>query len=171
MAAFLLADAAGQPPALGRQVAVTGCGRRPRRTRSAPRPASGCPWWACEGRRLPPVRLLPGQRPAQEARWPAVGNTLMSAPISAMIVSSQPHRLPTAKRPRHGSIRRPGPLRGSGAAAPYGALRAIDASARPRRCRLGAIRGGHLKPSVGCADLLTAGSFCLSMTLDRIGVG
>jgi hypothetical protein len=44
-------------------------------------------------RRLPPVRLLPGQRPAQEARWPAVGNTVMSVPISAMIVSAA--RLPT----------------------------------------------------------------------------
>jgi hypothetical protein len=47
----------------------------------------------------------------------------------------------------------------------------MDASARPRRCRLGANRGGHLKPSVGYADHLTADSFRLSMTLDRIGVG
>jgi hypothetical protein len=28
-----------------------------------------------------------------------------------------------------------------------------------------------LKPSIGYADLLTAGSFRLSMTLDRMGVG
>jgi hypothetical protein len=28
-----------------------------------------------------------------------------------------------------------------------------------------------LKPWIGGADPLTAGSFCLSMTLDRIGVG
>jgi hypothetical protein len=28
-----------------------------------------------------------------------------------------------------------------------------------------------LKPSIGGADLLTADSFCLSMTLDRMGVG
>ena len=37
--------------------------------------------------------LLPGQRPAQEARWPAVGNTAMSTPISAMMASAA--RLPT----------------------------------------------------------------------------
>src|SRR6266536_6593942 len=37
--------------------------------------------------------LLPGQRPAQEARWPAVGNTAMSAPISAIMHSAA--RLPT----------------------------------------------------------------------------
>ena len=36
--------------------------------------------------------LLPGQRPAQEARCPAVGNRVMSTPISAMIVSAA--RLP-----------------------------------------------------------------------------
>jgi hypothetical protein len=35
-------------------------------------------------RRLPADRSLPGQRPAQEARWPAVGKTLMSMPISAI---------------------------------------------------------------------------------------
>jgi hypothetical protein len=29
----------------------------------------------------------------------------------------------------------------------------------------------QLKPSIGGADHLTAGSFCLSMTLDRMGVG
>jgi hypothetical protein len=28
-----------------------------------------------------------------------------------------------------------------------------------------------LKPWIGCVDLLTAGSFRLSMTLDRMGVG
>jgi hypothetical protein len=28
-----------------------------------------------------------------------------------------------------------------------------------------------LKPSIGCADHLTADSFRLSMTLDRMGVG
>jgi hypothetical protein len=44
-------------------------------------------------RRLPPVRLLPGQRPAQAARWPAVGKTDMSTPISAMMASAA--RLPT----------------------------------------------------------------------------
>jgi hypothetical protein len=34
---------------------------------------------------LPPVLLLPGQAPAQEARWAAVGKRLMSVPISATI--------------------------------------------------------------------------------------
>jgi hypothetical protein len=37
--------------------------------------------------------LLPGQRPAHDARCPAVGNTAMSTPISAMIVSAA--RFPT----------------------------------------------------------------------------
>src|SRR5215203_6973728 len=37
--------------------------------------------------------LLPGQRPAQLARCPAVGNTVMSTPISAMMTSAA--RLPT----------------------------------------------------------------------------
>ena len=30
----------------------------------------------------------PGHTPAQHARWPAVGNTFMSAPVSAMITSA-----------------------------------------------------------------------------------
>ena len=36
----------------------------------------------------PADSLLPGQVPAQEARWPAVGNRLMSAPVSATITSA-----------------------------------------------------------------------------------
>ena len=39
-------------------------------------------------RRLPADWSLPGHCPAQEARCPAVGNTLMSVPISAIIVSA-----------------------------------------------------------------------------------
>lgn len=31
---------------------------------------------------------LPGQVPAQEAKWAAVGNTVMSAPVSATITSA-----------------------------------------------------------------------------------
>src|SRR5437879_9378031 len=37
---------------------------------------------------LPALSLLPGQRPAQLARCPAVGNTPMSTPISAMRTSA-----------------------------------------------------------------------------------
>lgn len=43
--------------------------------------------------RFPPVMLLPGQTPAQEARCAAVGNRDMSTPISAMMVSAA--RFPT----------------------------------------------------------------------------
>src|SRR5215213_3596113 len=43
--------------------------------------------------RLPPVILVPGAIPAQDARCAAVGNRDMSTPISAMIVSAA--RLPT----------------------------------------------------------------------------
>src|SRR3954453_9471714 len=39
-------------------------------------------------RRLPADWSLPGQRPAQLARCPAVGNTLMSVPISATMTSA-----------------------------------------------------------------------------------
>jgi hypothetical protein len=34
---------------------------------------------------LPALRLFPGQTPAHEAKWAALGNRAMSAPISAMI--------------------------------------------------------------------------------------
>ena len=37
---------------------------------------------------LPADWSLPGQRPAQEARCPALGKTLMSVPISATIASA-----------------------------------------------------------------------------------
>src|SRR2546427_4498558 len=33
---------------------------------------------------FPALSLFPGQRAAQLARWPALGNALMSTPISAM---------------------------------------------------------------------------------------
>jgi transposase len=39
-------------------------------------------------RRLPALSSLPGQNPLQLARWPAVGNTVMSTPISAKTRSS-----------------------------------------------------------------------------------
>src|SRR5687768_10240715 len=92
MAAFLLADAAGQPPVLGRQVGVAAAGRGPG-TLGQHLPQPALPLVGRPERRLPPVRLLPGQRPAHDARCPAVGNTAMSTPISAMIVSAA--RLPT----------------------------------------------------------------------------
>src|SRR5438093_6588014 len=39
-------------------------------------------------RRFPALSSLPGHMPAQLARWPAVGNTAMSVPISARMVSA-----------------------------------------------------------------------------------
>ena len=39
--------------------------------------------------RLPADWSLPGHCPAQEARWPALGKTVMSVPISAMITSAE----------------------------------------------------------------------------------
>src|SRR3954466_7049148 len=39
-------------------------------------------------RRLPADSSLPGHIPAHEARWPEVGNRLMSTPISAIRVSA-----------------------------------------------------------------------------------
>jgi hypothetical protein len=77
MAAFLLADAAGQPPAAGRPGSCHGFWPRPRRLgEHLTQPAVALV--DLPERRLPPVTLLPGQRPAQEARWPALGNTDMS---------------------------------------------------------------------------------------------
>src|SRR4051794_41952999 len=37
---------------------------------------------------LPPVLLLPGQTPAQDARWAAVVKRLMSVPISGRMTSA-----------------------------------------------------------------------------------
>jgi hypothetical protein len=56
-------------------------------------PSQRLPLVGLPERRLPPVMLLPGQRPAQEARWPAVGKTDMSTPSLAMMASAA--RLPT----------------------------------------------------------------------------
>ena len=59
--------------------------------------------------RLPADSFCPGHRPAHEARWPDVGNTLMSTPISARITSAL--RWPTpgmlsrrSRRPSKGAI-------------------------------------------------------------------
>src|SRR5262249_26550237 len=41
-------------------------------------------------RRFPALWSLPGHRPAQLARWPAVGNAAMSVPSSATITSAAP---------------------------------------------------------------------------------
>src|SRR6266851_2310147 len=42
----------------------------------------------------PADSLLPGQVPAQDARCPAVGNRVMSAPVSAMIMPATPVLIP-----------------------------------------------------------------------------
>ena len=42
----------------------------------------------------PADSLLPGQVPAHDARWPALGNLVMSAPVSAMITSATPVEIP-----------------------------------------------------------------------------
>ena len=44
----------------------------------------GCRCGSGLKRRFPPVMLLPGHMQAQEARCPAVGNWVMSTPISAI---------------------------------------------------------------------------------------
>ena len=89
---FLAPDASGEPPELGGQVGVAGVRRR-RRTWLRISPSQRLPWLVRAGRRLPPVMLFPGQTPAHEARWAAVGNRAMSTPISAMMHSAA--RLPT----------------------------------------------------------------------------
>ena len=62
-------------------------------------PSQGSPGRVLPERRLPPVMLVPGASPAQEARWPAVGKRLMSTPISAMIASA-------ARSPTPGMVQR-----------------------------------------------------------------
>src|SRR5687768_14907986 len=42
----------------------------------------------------PADSLLPGAVPAQDDRWPAVGNTVMSAPVSAMMISATRSLMP-----------------------------------------------------------------------------
>jgi hypothetical protein len=89
---LLLAEAASQAPKLRRQLGVARPGRGPGALgEHVAQPAVALV--VLPERRLPPVTLLPGQRPAHEARWPAVGNTDMSTPISAITHSAA--RLPT----------------------------------------------------------------------------
>src|SRR5215216_6676738 len=68
---LLLADASGQPPELGRQVAVAAAGCGPGALgQHLPQPAVALV--VLPERRLPPVTLLPGQRPARRPggrRW------------------------------------------------------------------------------------------------------
>src|ERR671922_1667858 len=71
-------------------------------------PSHRLPLVVVPARRLPPVMLLPGHNPAHEARWEAVGNALMSTPISAMMHSAA--RLPT---PVMVSRRSPGLVEGA----------------------------------------------------------
>src|SRR3954452_18537686 len=63
---------------------------------------------------LPPVLLMPGAMPAQEARWPGLGKRVMSAPISARMHSAA--RLPPGDRgePVTGSGEREAGLAGGG---------------------------------------------------------
>jgi hypothetical protein len=68
-------------------------------------------------RRLPALSLLPGQRPAQEAGWPAAGNRLMSSPSSATIVSAVRRATPGWCRAARGRQRRYLATLGSAAAA------------------------------------------------------
>ena len=48
--------------------------------------------------RLPADWWLPGQRPAHEARCPAVGNTDMSVPISARMFCAERVSIPVSVR-------------------------------------------------------------------------
>jgi hypothetical protein len=54
---------------------------------------------------------------------------------------------------------------------PYGGVEQSRRVVRFAQLPARRLSSRHLKPSIGCADHLTADSFCLSMTLDRIGVG
>src|SRR5438552_124057 len=83
----LLADPAGEPPELSRQVVSL--------VRAAAQGAPGqdvrqpgIALVVLPEYRLAPVTLLPGAIPAHEARCPAVGNRLMSTPIWAMMHSA-----------------------------------------------------------------------------------
>jgi hypothetical protein len=90
-------------------------------------PSQRLPLVGLPERRLPPVRLLPGQRPAQEASCPAVGNTVMSTPISARIVSAA--RLPT---PVMVSSRSRAQANGASTRSMWASSSAIEASSCPR---------------------------------------
>ena len=77
---------------LGRRVGAAAARRRPGAPDQHP-PSQRLPRVGLPGRRLPPLRSLPGQRPAQEARCAAVGNTPTSPPTSASMHPAA--RLPT----------------------------------------------------------------------------
>src|SRR5215207_803357 len=89
---LFLADPSSETPELRCKVGVAGAGGRPGALHedvAEPYVAVG----GLAGTAFPPVMLLPGAIPAQEAKWAAVGNRDMSTPISAMIVSAA--RFPT----------------------------------------------------------------------------
>ncbi len=48
----------------------------------------GLPWVGCPLSRLPPLGLLPGHSPAQEARCLCEGNALMSAPSAPLTATA-----------------------------------------------------------------------------------
>jgi hypothetical protein len=80
--------------------------------------SAASPLRAFPERRFPADSWLPGHMPAQDARCAAMGNRLMSTPISAMITSAV--RLPTPgivvnRRVAHRKGRSPGRLRIKGA--------------------------------------------------------
>ena len=51
-------------------------------------------WRLCALLTLPADSFIPGHTPAQDARWPAVGKIVMSAPVSAMITSATVCEMP-----------------------------------------------------------------------------
>ena len=105
---LLLAAAAGDLPELGGQVGVLGAARRPSRTRSASPAATGRPWRSGPRSACRPTRCCPGTCPAHDARWPAVGKRVMSAPISATMTSAARCPPPGSSQPVAGP-RRKGP--------------------------------------------------------------
>src|SRR5204862_486999 len=80
---LLLPDASSQAPELGREVGVAAVGSSTNPHWLSTSFSHGSPFVVFPERRLPPVMLLPGQHPAQEARCEAVGKTDTSTPISA----------------------------------------------------------------------------------------
>lgn len=85
----VLTSTRGQPVVLGCQVRVLDVpGSLGGFNQSCPQPFVPMPGTLI---RFPALRWLPGQTLAQEARWAAVGNRLMSVPTSACI-SSAPRR-------------------------------------------------------------------------------
>ena len=105
--AFSLALASHDLSVVGRQVGALGLDRGPGALGEHARPARANP---CVASRSPAARRgsrWPGHRPAHDARCPAVGNRLMSGPISARMTSAA--RIPTpVTRVEDHQLTRPG---------------------------------------------------------------